>query len=264
MSDTVIGQLPPSRFGYLLVILFLTSLSVAHADATPTGWWWQTLDGSPHHIPDTTIAWHGRIMVAAWSICIPAGILVARFYKVTPWQRFPQQLDNQFWWITHQVLQYLGVLATLFAAWLVTGHTSDSTTVSGRAHSVAGWALCVLCVAQVIGAWLRGSKGGPDNINAWPDSPVKRGDHYDRTRRRLIFEQIHIVLGYTTLGLAFVTTTLGLYESEAPRWMWVTLVLWWSLVILRFLQLQRRNTHIQTYQAIWGQAREHPGNQIRN
>lgn len=237
-------------------------VSVAQADATLSAWWSRAIDGGDHGVPASFIAWHARLMVLAWSLLIPVGIVVARFYKVTPAQRFPERLDNQFWWFTHQVMQYSGVLLTLAAIYLVTGRDSASTSTTGYVHGVAGWTLCGLCIIQVVGAWLRGSKGGPVDVNAWPDSPVLAGDHYNRTRRRIIFEHIHITLGYATLALAIITTMLGLYASAAPRWMWAVLLIWWALVAARYLQLQRRNTHVRTYQAIWGHARNHPGNQI--
>lgn len=253
-------RLIPVCAGGALALLAMLGAVAAQAETTPAGWWWRTIDGGDHHTPAQFVAWHGRLMVVAWSLFIPIGILVARFYKVTPRQRFPEQLDNQFWWIAHQLMQYAGVALTLIAIYLVSGREAASHSPGAYAHAVAGWTLCGCALIQVVGAWLRGSKGGPANVNAWPNSPVVAGDHYDLTRRRIIFEHVHIALGYTALALAAATTLLGLYASAAPRWMWAVLLCWWVLMAFRYLQLQRRNTHVRTYQAIWGPARSHPGN----
>lgn len=257
-------RLAPAIVSSVFVIGAALWVSTAQADATLSQWWSRAIDGGAHRVPEKFIAWHARLMVVAWSFLVPAGIVVARFYKVTPRQRFPEQLDNQFWWITHQAMQYGGVLLTLIAIYLVMGRETNliSSAEPVRLHGFAGWTLCALCIVQVVGAWLRGSKGGPVDVNAWPDSPVLAGDHYNRTRRRIVFEHIHIATGYATLALAVVTTMLGLFASAAPRWMWAVLLIWWALVVARYLQLQRRNTHVRTYQAIWGPARNHPGNQI--
>lgn len=43
-------------------------------------------------------------MVVAWGVLLPLGILIARFFKVTPRQRWPAELDNKFWWYSHLTL----------------------------------------------------------------------------------------------------------------------------------------------------------------
>lgn len=254
-------RLPTGVGGGTIIVFALLSATVVQAETIPSPWWWQTIDGGKHRTLELSVAWHGRLMVIAWSLLIPIGVVVARFYKVTPNQRFPEQLDNQFWWITHQLLQYTGVIITLIAIYMITGRESMPPSSAAFAHSLAGWTLCGFSLVQILSGWFRGSKGGPININAWPDSPVLAGDHYDLTRRRLIFEFVHTTLGYCTLALAALTTVLGLYASAAPRWMWVILLLWWTVISARYLQLHRRNTHVRTYQAIWGLARNHPGNE---
>jgi hypothetical protein len=104
---------------------------------------------------------------------------------------------------------------------------------------------------QVIGGWLRGTKG----------SPTTPGDHYDMTRRRLLFEATHKHLGWLALPLVILATSIGLFLADAPRWMALILGFWWLLLIAAFAMLQRSGLCIDTYQAIWGPDPVHPGNQ---
>lgn len=38
-------------------------------------------------------------MVLAWVILLPLGVLIARFFKITPHQSWPASPDNKFWWL---------------------------------------------------------------------------------------------------------------------------------------------------------------------
>ena len=57
-------------------------------------WLFASLDASRPHEITTVEAWHARFMVFAWGICVPSGIFIARFYKVTPNQDWPRVLDR--------------------------------------------------------------------------------------------------------------------------------------------------------------------------
>jgi hypothetical protein len=201
-----------------------------------------------HHL-GATYAWHGRLMVLAWTVLLPLGIFVARYYKVTRAQRWPQRLDNKQWWYSHLVLQVSGVAcmsAGLAVLWARTG----SAGFGGSLHATLGWLVVLLGWMQLIGGYLRGSKGGPG-------SP---GDHYDMTRRRVLFEWLHKAGGYGALLLSILVTGLGLRRAEAPLWMWLTITLWWVVVLVGARNLQQAGRCIDTYQAIWGPDRRHPGN----
>ncbi len=69
-------------------------------------WLALSLDPARDHLVDAAIAWHGRLMVLAWGILIPLGVVVARFFKVMPGQDWPRRVDNRVWWMTHLTLQY--------------------------------------------------------------------------------------------------------------------------------------------------------------
>ena len=215
-------------------------------------WLLEPIDPSRVHQVGVVISWHGRIMVLAWGVIAPLAILTARFLKVLPWQDWPHELDNQFWWRTHWIGQSVVVALTIVGVVLV-------QAVAGAVnwHGRLGYCVLALAVFQVLLGMLRGSKGGPTATAA--DGSL-RGDHYDMTRWRLAFELLHKSLGYITIATALAALTLGLWEANAPRWMWVTLGMWWTFLLLASLLLQTRGWAVDTYQAIWGPSLEHPGN----
>jgi len=208
-----------------------------------------------HHVPPW-IAWHGRAMVLAWGFMLPLGVLAARFYKITPGQRWPAILDNKTWWRIHLGLQYGGVLVmTLGLASVLSGSAGKASW--RNLHSVLGWSIVLLAWAQVAGGNLRGTKGGPQR-----DGTVARGDHYDMTPRRLRFERLHKCVGHGLLLLSVLTIVLGLELADAPLWMWLGQGAWTLGYALVFVHLQRRGRCIDTYEAIWGPDPIHPGNHV--
>ncbi len=213
------------------------------------------LSGAAVHGIEPWASWHARCMVLAWGVLLPLGALVARFFKVMPGQDWPRVLDHKAWWHAHRGLQYAGVLLMALGLWLVWGRAGSAGALA-RWHAGVGWAVCGLGALQVLGAWARGSKGGPTDTHL-------RGDHYDMTPWRLLFERLHKSLGWLAVVLALGVIALGLVLSDAPRWMALTLVLWWLLLAGAFLRLQRAGRCIDTYQAIWGPGLQHPGNQLR-
>jgi len=204
--------------------------------------------GRPHRI-DMVQAWHARAMVLAWAVMIPLGILAARFFKVTPRQAWPAALDNKGWWHAHLALQIGGVVLTAGAVALV-WQVSGSDAGLARLHRICAWVTCALAALQVLGGMLRGSKGSPD----------ESGDHYDMTRRRVVFEAAHKLAGYLALAVAAVAIVTGLLHVNAPRWMPVLIGAWSLAWAAAFAWLQCRGWCIDTYQAIWGADPRHPGN----
>ena len=212
------------------------------------------LSGSPvHTLPDWT-AWHARLMVLAWGVLLPLGALLARFFKVWPGQDWPRVLDHKAWWHGHRTLQWVGVGLMLPGLWLAWGHGTASGALS-LLHNVLGWAVCLLGLFQIGGALLRGSKGGPT-------SPQLRGDHYDMTAWRRLFERLHKGLGWLAVLAAVAVVVSGLVLADAPRWMALVLGAWWLGLALVFAHLQRAGRCVDTYQAIWGPDPRHPGNHL--
>ena len=220
-------------------------------------WQWllTPIDTSVPHIIDFQTAWHGRLMVGAWGLLFPVSILITRFMKITPGQKWPEQLDNRFWFKVHVTAQLAGGVAMAVAVWLIWSEGSDKTM--HWLHRMCGWSVVTLYVAQVVGGAVRGSRGGPE----WPAPDGSwHGDHYDMTRRRVIFEIAHKSLGYLSLALAFVAMVLGLWISTAPHWMWLGLFGWWGLAAIIYAACQKRGMALDTYQAIWGPDPSLPGN----
>jgi hypothetical protein len=142
--------------------------------------------------------------------------------------------------------------------WLVL--RGDLSIGSSGTHTIFGWAVVLLAVGQFLGGWLRGSKGGPTEPH--PDGSL-RGDHYDMTPRRIAFEYLHKIGGYSALAIAIGAVVTGLWRANAPNWMWVTLGFWWLALLIAGILLQRAGRAIDTYQAIWGPDQTHPGNSRR-
>ncbi|WP_233167471.1 cytochrome b561 domain-containing protein [Xylophilus sp. ASV27] len=217
-------------------------------------WLLLPLSGATDHRIAPWASWHGRLMVLAWAVLLPLGVMAARFFKVMPGQDWPRRLDHKAWWHAHRALQYAGVAVMSLGIVLAWGHAAGATALA-RWHGWLGWILLALGWLQVVGGWLRGSKGGPSDATL-------RGDHYDMSLRRRVFERLHKALGYLALALAMLTITLGLAVADAPRWMWLGIAAWWMLWLAGFVRLQRRGRCIDTYQAIWGPGDEHPGNRM--
>jgi hypothetical protein len=215
-------------------------------------WWLSPISGAITHQIDPWIMWHARLMVLAWAILLPLGAIAARYFKVTPKQDWPRQLDNRAWWHAHQALQYSGVLLMLVGLAL-TWSSGSSQSLAAVWHGYLGWAVVAIGVLQVLSAWLRGSKGGPTE-------PQLRGDHYDMTAHRLWFERLHKTAGWLAIVAAVATVCLGLVAADAPRWMALVLAVWWLALIALAVRLERTGHGINTYQAIWGPDSSHPGN----
>jgi hypothetical protein len=213
-------------------------------------WLLAPIDASRPHELSEALAWHGRLMTLAWGVLIPLGVVVARYLKVTPRQDWPRQLDNKLWWRSHLACQYAGgacMLAGLAIA------LSAARPGASFTHAAMGYAVLGFGAMQFLAGWLRGSKGGPTETEI-------RGDHYDMTLRRVVFEHVHKTVGYLALGLAAVTILSGLWAANAPRWMWLSIAGWWLLLLVASLRLQSLGRHVSSYHAIWGPDPAHPGN----
>jgi len=218
-------------------------------------WEWLAAPINPAraHEVGFAVAWHARSMTLAWAVLAPLAVLAARFLKVLPWQNWPQELDTQLWWRCHWIGQTAVLLLTVFGLGLILPHVQASSW-----HGRLGYGVIALTLLQIGLGVFRGTKGGP-TAPAADGSP--RGDHYDMTPWRIMFERVHKSLGYLLLALAVVTVTFGLWHANAPRWMWLAILLWWGVLAALSLRLQRKGWAVETYKAIWGPDPAHPGNQ---
>ena len=212
----------------------------------------------PHQI-SVLASWHGRMMVLAWGVLLPLGVLIARYFKITPRQNWPAELDNRLWWHAHLCLQWSGVALSLIATVLILREL-DEISFHEVPHRIFGWLALLILAVQVLAGVFRGSSGGP--TYPAPDGSW-RGDHYDMTRRRIIFEFSHKILGYLALLCGAIAILLGLHSVNAPVWMWVSILSWWGLLLAFALFLQKTRGAFDTYQAIWGPAPDLPGNRLK-
>lgn len=215
-------------------------------------WWLSPLSGATAHTLENWMIWHARLMVLAWAVLIPLGALTARYFKVMPRQDWPREVDNRAWWHAHRLFQYGGVTVMLLGLYMLYSATAQST-FTGAWHGYFGWGVVALSAVQILGAWMRGSKGGPTDVQM-------RGDHYDMTPHRRWFEGIHKTCGWLAVVLAVVAVGLGLWAADAPRWMFLTLAVWWSGLLVVGALLEKAGRCVDTYQAIWGPDPVHPGN----
>ncbi len=220
-------------------------------------WLMQSIDPTRAHSVDVFLAWHARVMVLAWGVVAPVAVLAARYFKIMPWQNWPVELDNPAWWKIHWIGQSIVIALSGLGLALVV--RSDHAVISATAHRILGYLILALALAQGLSGLLRGSKGGP--TAPAPDGSLS-GDHYDMTRRRLVFEAVHKALGHVLLVLAAACIVLGLWSANAPNWMWLIIACWWAALIAAAIWLQVSVGAYDTYQAIWGSGETHPGNRM--
>jgi hypothetical protein len=216
-------------------------------------WLLSGIDSTRGHDVGFTVSWHARSMVLGWGVLAPSAIIIARFFKVTPEQDWPREVDNQFWWRCHLFGQ-ISVLILSVIGFVLIYRVVDRPV---SRHGWMGYAVLSGLVFQVSLGFMRGDKGGPTAPKA--DGSL-RGDHYDMTSWRLWFERLHKGVGYSVIGLAFATITMGLWDVNAPKWMWLGISTWWVVLTVIFSQFQKRGRAVDTYQAIWGDDPCHPGN----
>jgi len=188
---------------------------------------------------------HAALMIYAWGILLPAGAIVARYFKVTRDQDFPRETDNRFWWTWHRVLQTAGLLlATLGLATIWSISTAGGAGAM-TAHGRLGLTALALGWLQVAGALLRGTMGGPTDTRL-------RGDHYDMTPRRRLFEALHKTGGWLTLALAVVALISGMVLADAPDLALAALGGLIGLHLAAVVHCACTGRWTDTYRAIWG------------
>jgi hypothetical protein len=218
-------------------------------------WLLSPIDADRIHQVDFFISWHGRFMTLAWGFLTPIGIIIARYFKVLPSQNWPQELDNQAWWNCHRICQYSTCLFMAIAIGLIL-YGADTLLEIGF-HKWVGWAVVILTLLQVSSGIFRGSKGGPTEPAA--DGSL-RGDHYDMSTHRVIFEYFHKLIGYLLILASSYCIITGMWIANAPNWMWIVICTWWLFLLGVFWYLQFKGKCLDTYQAIWGPDKDLPGN----
>ncbi len=212
-------------------------------------WLLDPIDPSRLHDVGWHLSWHARLMTLGWGVLVPVGILAARYMKVTPWQDWPRELDNRTWWTLHRGCHYSTLLLTLGGLALILSMPEPPSTITQAVlgHRWLGWSTAALLLVQIALGLARGTKGGPSDPRG-----VMRGDHFDMTARRRLFEVLHKTFGYTALLAGCAAIASGLWQANAPRWMWVIITLWWAALLVAVALIRRLTPQVSTYAAIWG------------
>ena len=204
------------------------------------------------------MAIHATLMIVAWGGMMPLGGIVARYFKVVPGQGFPEVVDNPFWWNWHRGLQYGGLAVATVALAVIFWETGGSIDTL---HGSLGVAVMGLGGLQLLSPLFRGRKGGPTDQGADPSDPASwRGDHYDMTLRRHLFEAWHKTMGWGLIVLAAVTILLGIQLVGAPSWLLVLAGMLQAAMLCGLIDGRLRLRWVDTYAALWGPDPEHPGN----
>ncbi len=208
---------------------------------------------------------HAIAMVSIWLFLVPIAILTIRYGKPRPAPNgIPRGTANwsklYFWWPVHFYLLYAAVGGTLavggFAILLSGG-------ISGTLHSFFALATMIFAVLQIVSAWYRGSHGGMRDPGADPADPATwRGDHFDFTTHRRLFEAWHKSFGHFTAIMALGAITTGLAQFHLPG---VTLYAVSTVAIIAGLVVlfEALGLRHDTYQSVYGNRINFPGNRKR-
>lgn len=221
-------------------------------------WLISPIDPARSHDVGIALSWHARFMVLGWGILAPLAIMMARFFKVLPGQDWPRELDSKTWWRAHWMSQTMVVILSVIGLALIWMSSQNSGTAT--LHRLFGYSVLFLAAVQALSGIFRGSKGGPTDQHS---NGSLRGDHYDMTQHRLVFEAVHKSCGYLALILMIGAIASGMWAANAPNWMWLGLSIWWMALAVVCVHLQRQGRAMDTYQAIWGPGSEHPGNRMK-
>lgn len=209
--------------------------------------------------------YHAILMVGIWFVLVPLCIIMIRYGKPKPTPhgiREEIRLRNIAWWwfSVHKFGLYVAVglsLAGLAVALTV------SRGFSGSVHATFGVLAIVLGCLQVISAWLRGTHGGKYYHKADPGDPSTwRGDHFDMTPRRRMFEAYHKTAGYFAGFFSVGAVASGLMQFPMP--VLTGVILTTALVILVLcIILERMGLRYDGYRAAFGNDPDHPYNRAR-
>ncbi|MCP5087210.1 MAG: hypothetical protein GY952_10460 [Rhodobacteraceae bacterium] len=209
--------------------------------------------------------YHALLMFGVWIVLVPLCITIIRYFKPRPSEfglrRKVSIRHKEWWWFNvHKYGLYLAIILSLGG--LVVALVV-SKGISGSMHSLLGMMTILMGCLQVVTGVLRGTHGGKHYNNADPNDPATwRGDHYDRSIRRRMFEAYHKTAGMFTLLCAVGAVGSGLMQYPMPVLSWflflVPLSLLATWVFLEFLE--RR---YDGYRAVHGYGMEHPYNKDR-
>jgi hypothetical protein len=209
--------------------------------------------------------YHAYLMVGVWFVLVPLCILTIRFGKPRPTLNGIQvkvSIWNAPWW-WFSVHKYGLMLAIGLALAGAIVAIMVSRGFSGSLHAIFGITTVILGCLQIAGGWLRGTHGGRNYYTADPNEPATwRGDHYDMTRRRRIFEAYHKTAGYFVYFFAAGAVATGLIQYPIPGLgefiIAVVLAAFVASIVLEY-----KGYRYDGYRAAHGYNPEHPFNKAR-
>lgn len=205
---------------------------------------------------------HALLMFTCWFVLVPFGIISIRYFKTKPrpWglPRGVGRFDPLFiWWRMHIWTLYAAITLSLGGVALA---LIVSGGFSGSFHAWFGALTVFFGTMQIIVAWQRGTHGGHNHLSTDPDDPTTwRGDHFDMTTRRRWFEAYHKPGGYFALFLATAAVATGLMQY----WMLTIAILLPVMFVAVFVLvvfLEGTGQRHDTYEAVFGNHPDHPGN----
>lgn len=135
---------------------------------------------------------HGVLMIVAWGIIMPTGVIVASVLKHRP---------NNFWFRAHKKIQITGLILAIIGLVIIMMH---STALSDKGaggssryiHGIIGLTIMTIGIFQPINAYFRphANSGDPKTI-----------------KKRQLWELLHKVLGYGVLIVVEVNIWIGIY-----------------------------------------------------
>lgn len=209
---------------------------------------------------------HAILMVIAWFVLVPAGIIAIRFFKPLPKpygiDRGTGRFDRKLlWWTIHWTFLYAAIVLSLVGTIVA---IVVSRGFSGSLHAVFGVGTVIFGCLQIVSAWQRGTHGGKHGAHSDPSDPSTwHGDHYDMTPRRRWFEAYHKNAGYFAVMLAIAAASTGLHQ------LWIDVVAILIAVIVASLLvvavvLERFGYRQDTYRSVYGNHPDHPFNRARD
>jgi hypothetical protein len=210
--------------------------------------------------------YHAILMFVVWLVLVPLSIIAIRYGKPRPTPhgiREKVELANAAWWwwfFIHKYILYAAIgllLAGTAAAMLA------SRGFSGTVHSVFGIGAVILGCLQVVSSWFRGTHGGRYYYKADPGDPSTwKGDHFNMTLRRRIFEAFHKNVGYFACFFAVGAVASGLMQFPMPALTVVMMATALATIVL-CLALEYLGRRYDTYRSVFGTDPDHPFNNAR-
>ncbi len=208
---------------------------------------------------------HALLMIGIWFVLVPIGLFAIRFFKPKPItygiEKGTGRLDPKLiWWTIHYSFLYAAVgLAFAGTMWAMV----VSGGFSGTVHSIFGLGTVLFGGLQIVSAWFRGTHGGKHAPESDPNDPSTwRGDHFDMTPRRRLFEAYHKTFGYFAIVLAMGAVATGLQQYWTPL---IAIVLGVILVVSSalFVYLEGNGYRQDTYRSVYGNHPDNPYNKLR-